>query len=49
VIDRFDLLWYERERTTWKRGTSWRGVPMQQCPTDLWVYQELRRVRPDPQ
>lgn len=48
VIDRFNLLWYERERTTWKRGVSWMGVPMQQCPTDLWVYQELIfRTRPE--
>jgi cephalosporin hydroxylase len=48
VVDRFHVLWYEtRQRQTW-RNTSWRGVPAQQCPFDLWVYQELiASVRPD--
>lgn len=48
TIDRFHLLWYEdRQRSTW-RNTSWLGVPAQQCPCDLWVYQELiNRVQPD--
>jgi cephalosporin hydroxylase len=32
---------------TWK-GTSWMGVPIRKCPTDLWLYQEiLAELRPD--
>jgi cephalosporin hydroxylase len=48
IIDAFHLLWYERrQRETW-RNTTWMGRELQQCPTDLWVYQELiERVRPD--
>jgi cephalosporin hydroxylase len=48
IIDAFHLLWYERrQRQTW-RNTTWLGRELQQCPTDLWVYQELiYRVRPD--
>jgi cephalosporin hydroxylase len=47
IIDAFHLLWYERrQRQTW-RNTTWMGHELQQCPTDLWVYQELiERVRP---
>jgi cephalosporin hydroxylase len=41
VIDAFQILWYEkRQRQTW-RNTTWLGHELQQCPTDLWVYQEL--------
>jgi cephalosporin hydroxylase len=41
IIDEFHLLWYERrQRQTW-RATSFLEVPMQQAPTDLWVYQEI--------
>jgi cephalosporin hydroxylase len=48
IIDRFHVLWYEgRQRSTW-RNTSWMGVPAQQCPCDLWVYQELvSQLRPE--
>lgn len=47
IIDRFHLLWYEEhQRSTW-RNTTWLGRELQQCPADLWVYQELiHRVRP---
>lgn len=47
IIDRFHLLWYEQhQRSTW-RNTTWLGRELQQCPADLWVYQELiHRVRP---
>jgi cephalosporin hydroxylase len=48
IIDAFHLLWYEqRQRQTW-RNTTWMGRELQQCPTDLWVYQELiHRVAPE--
>jgi cephalosporin hydroxylase len=48
IIDAFHRLWYEgRARQTW-RNTTWLGHELQQCPTDLWVYQELlARLRPD--
>lgn len=48
LIDRFHLLWYEqRGRQTW-RSTQWLGMEVQQCPLDLWIYQELLfRVRPE--
>ena len=47
TIDAFHLLWYEqRQRQTW-RNTTWMGIELQQCPLDLWVYQELiHRTRP---
>jgi cephalosporin hydroxylase len=48
IIDAFHLLWYERrQRQTW-RDTTWLGMELQQCPLDLWVYQELiHRVAPE--
>jgi cephalosporin hydroxylase len=47
IIDAFHLLWYERRREQTWRNTTWLGHGLQQCPTDLWVYQELiHRVRP---
>jgi cephalosporin hydroxylase len=48
IIDAFHLLWYERrQRQTW-RNTTWLGAELQQCPLDLWVYQELiHRTRPE--
>lgn len=48
LIDRFHLLWYEqRGRQTW-RSTHWLGTEVQQCPLDLWIYQDLVcRVRPE--
>lgn len=47
LIDRFHVLWHEeRGRDTW-RSTSWLGTQIQQCPLDLWIYQELLlSVRP---
>lgn len=33
-------------RPAWKH-TTWRGIPAQKCPLDLWLYQELiHRLRP---
>jgi cephalosporin hydroxylase len=47
VIDAFHRLYYEAADTTWKQ-TSWLGQPVQKCPLDLWVFQEiLAETRPD--
>ena len=39
ITDAFHRLYYDAE-TTWKQ-TSWLGQPVQKCPLDLWVYQEI--------
>jgi cephalosporin hydroxylase len=48
VIRQFHLLWYEqRQEQTWKR-THWFGAPLQQCPFDLWTFQEIvAETRPE--
>lgn len=48
TIDAFHVLWYEKhQRRTW-RNTRWMGHELQQCPMDLWVYQELlHEIRPE--
>lgn len=45
-VDAFHRLYYEKEESTWK-NTSWLGVPIQKCPLDCWIYQEiLTELRP---
>ena len=47
VVDSFHRLYYDSDTRTWK-NTYWLGTPVQKCPLDLWVYQELlHRLRPD--
>ena len=47
IQDRFSLLFYEREHSTW-RNTFWHGHVTYKVPADLWVYQEiLHELRPD--
>jgi len=47
TVDRFHKLYYDSDTRTWK-NTFWLGVPVQKCPLDLWIYQEiLWKVRPD--
>jgi len=48
IINNFHTLYYEgRANTTWK-STNWLGVPIQKCPLDLWIYQEIIfEVKPD--
>ncbi len=47
VIDLFENIFYDSAKSTWD-NMSWRGVPCQKYPTDLWVYQEIIfRNRPD--
>lgn len=44
MADDFHRLFYDTG--AWNR-VSWRGVPTQKCPLDLWIYQELIwRLRP---
>ena len=46
VIAAFHQIYYERG--SWINSTCWRGVPVQKCPLDLWVYQEIiHEVQPD--
>ena len=43
----FHKVSYARKKETWN-GTFWLGVPVQKCPLNLWIYQEiLYEVRPD--
>lgn len=45
VVDQFHQLYYNSN--VWM-GTFWLGVPVQKCPLDLWIYQEiLHELRPD--
>lgn len=47
VVDDFHRLYYDQADTTW-RNTYFLGVPVQKCPFDLWIYQELLyELRPD--
>ena len=47
VTDGFHRLYYESADTTWKQ-TTWLGQPVQKCPLDLWVLQEIvAETRPD--
>jgi len=46
VVEPFHRLYYNSGASTWS-NTYWRGVPLQKCPLDLWVYQELLvEIRP---
>lgn len=47
TIRRFHRLYYGHSGRTW-RNTYWLGVPLQKCPLDLWMYQELlTEIRPE--
>lgn len=47
AAEQFHTHFYNRANTTWK-NMSWMGIPVQKCPMDLWIYQELLyAVRPD--
>jgi cephalosporin hydroxylase len=46
VVRSFHRLFYDSDAQTWL-NTRWLGVPVQKCPFDLWVYQELlHELRP---
>lgn len=36
----FHKLYYYSETRTWQ-NTYWLGIPLQKCPLDLWIYQEI--------
>src|SRR3990167_4888059 len=45
LIDEFHKLYYNSY--VWK-NTFWLGVPVQKCPLDLWIYQEIiYETKPD--
>jgi cephalosporin hydroxylase len=47
IIDQFHRLYYHDSDRTWK-ATSYRGITVQKCPLDLWVYHEIiSELRPD--
>lgn len=47
IVDQFHRLYYRDKTHTWG-DTRWFGVPIQKCPLDLWIYQEiLFEVRPE--
>src|SRR4030066_1021655 len=49
IIKDFHDLYYESSCIggTWK-NTNWLGVPIQKCPLDCWIYQELLfNIKPD--
>ena len=49
VIDQFHQLYYHSAYfgKTWMY-TNWLGVPIQKCPLDLWIYQEIIwELKPD--
>jgi cephalosporin hydroxylase len=49
LVQQFHNLYYQLghlKQGTWDR-TYWMGVPIEKCPSDMWVYQELLfRIRP---
>jgi cephalosporin hydroxylase len=43
----FHRIYFDLCSETWC-NTNWLGVPVQKCPLDLWIYQEImHEVRPD--
>jgi cephalosporin hydroxylase len=47
TVRRFHQLYYGSPDQTW-RNTFWLGTPVQKCPLDLWIYQEIiHETRPD--
>lgn len=49
TVRKFHQLWYDGVAGVppWQT-TTWLGVPMQKCPMDVWVYQEIiHRTRPE--
>ena len=47
VVDAYHI-WYQAHNADTYNNTRWLGVEVQQCPLDMFVYQEmLHEVRPD--
>ena len=46
ITNEFHSLYYNS--TVWLKDTLWMGIPVQKCPLDLHIYQELIfKIRPD--
>lgn len=46
IINKFHQQYYYSG--VWANDTKWMGIPVQKCPLDLWIYQELIfELRPD--
>jgi hypothetical protein len=39
LIQSFHELWYESR--IWANEVTWRGVPCQKCPLDLWRFRQI--------
>ena len=47
VVQEFHQLYYDNPGQTWY-NTFWFGTPVQKCPLDLWIYQEIiYETKPD--
>lgn len=49
IVDQFHKLYYDSYLfdKTWS-NTFWLGIPIQKCPLDLWIYQEMIfEIKPD--
>ena len=47
IVDSYHV-WYNRNDQSTYNNTHWLGVETQQCPLDMWVYQEiLAELKPD--
>ena len=47
ILDAYHV-WYNRNDQSTYNNTRWLGVETQQCPLDMWVYQELlAELKPD--
>ena len=47
VIKNFHKLYYDSLDRTWN-NTYWFSIPVEKCPLDLWIYQEIVcKLRPD--
>lgn len=49
IVDQFHKLYYDSYLfgKTWS-NTFWFGIPIQKCPLDLWIYQEMIfEIKPD--
>lgn len=47
IIDAYHVWYTKNDRSTYN-NTRWLGVETQQCPLDMWVYQEmLSELKPD--
>lgn len=47
IVKKFHELYYEMHFRTWA-NTFWLGVPLEKCPLDCWIYQEiLFETKPD--